>query len=521
MKGKMFKSIVLVVSIVLIFTSAASAFDPVVEIPPGPPNTLPDYIGAPAKAHPIANSGIPQNPYLAANPYNTIHVDPWMSDVYDVPGPLGRDPVITTSRLVEARIDPSSKVFQCSGGVFDSYGNLLTTCSGAGEGGVILMNPKTLEVVDYYPLTPNTSGSGNAVSSVYWVYDSQGGFTVVDGPNRMITVIETGTAEQPELEVPPENVFDLSGVVPDGDKIAGIMVDWQGRIWFVTGGIGEVPAKVCVMKPEAYPTVKCTSFGWDAETGQQEQIFNTFAMTKTAAYVVTSQKLHRVWAGADDSPYIVWSAPYDTINEKRAGQYELGSGTSPTILGEGRYVAITDNAEHLQMVVYRTAERLGPNEDRVVCEKKLFDFPEARAGALSNSLIGSRLSLIAENTDGYEIFWQERGLPPSAPGFERIDIDPDGKGCTKVWTNPQVASTVSGKLSTRNGLIYVYTRKMENNVDVYYQSALDFRTGAVVWEVKVGSGYNFDHFYEALLLGPDETIFMGVYDGMVTIRDAP
>jgi glucose dehydrogenase len=57
-------------------------------------------------------------------------------------------------------------------------------------------------------------------------------------------------------------------------------------------------------------------------------------------------------------------------------------------------------------------------------------------------------------------------------------------------------------------------------VDVYYLTALDFRTGAVVWEKKVGSGYSFDHFYEALLLGPDETIFMGVYDGLVTIQDS-
>jgi outer membrane protein assembly factor BamB len=282
-----------------------------------------------------------------------------------------------------------------------------------------------------------------------------------------------------------------------------------------------VPAKVCVMKATTYPDIKSQTFGRDAETGQNEQIFNTFAMTKNAAYVVTSQMLHRVWAGADDNPYIVWSAPYDTIKELRSGQYELGSGTSPTILGEGKYVAITDNAEHLQVLVYRTAERLGPNEERVFCEEKVFDYPEARAGALSNSLIGTRLSLIAENTDGYEIFWQERGLPPSAPGFERIDINPDGRGCTKVWSNHEVASTVSGKLSTRNGLIYVYTRKMEGNVDVYYQSALDFRTGEVVWEVKVGSGYNFDNFYEALLLGPDETIYMGVYDGMVAIKDAP
>ena len=60
-------------------------------------------------------------------------------------------------------------------------------------------------------------------------------------------------------------------------------------------------------------------------------------------------------------------------------------------------------------------------------------------------------------------------MTPSAPGFERIDIDPDGKGCHKVWTNLEVATTTSPRLSTRNGLIYVYAQgEEENGVDVYY-----------------------------------------------------
>ena len=112
MKGKMFKSIVLIVSIMLVFAGGANASGGnVTPIKPGPPTSLPDYIGAPAKPHPTANSGVPQNPYLVSNPFNTIHVDPWMSDVYDISGPLGRDPIVMTSRLEDARNDPNSKVF--------------------------------------------------------------------------------------------------------------------------------------------------------------------------------------------------------------------------------------------------------------------------------------------------------------------------------------------------------------------------------------------------------------------------
>ena len=49
----------------------------------------PDYVGAPAKAHPTANSGVPQNPLLASNGFNSCHLDPWMSDTADIAGPLG------------------------------------------------------------------------------------------------------------------------------------------------------------------------------------------------------------------------------------------------------------------------------------------------------------------------------------------------------------------------------------------------------------------------------------------------
>ena len=70
-----------------------------------------------------------------------------------------------------------------------------------------------------------------------------------------------------------------------------------------------------------------------------------------------------------------WCGPSRTIRlaRSRTGQYELGSGTSPTVLGEGKYVAITDNARPMKVVVYRTDPRLDPNEERIVCEVPVFE----------------------------------------------------------------------------------------------------------------------------------------------------
>jgi len=443
-----------------------------------------------------------------------------MSDTVDIAGPLGREPEVLSSMLAEVR-KPDSTAFQCIGAAFDSHGHLLTACAGGSPSGpeasVVLVDARSLEVLAHYPI-PAATSTTSALSTCYWYFDNRDRFTISAGPNRIITLVEGGSEANLELEL--QDDYDLSGVVPDDDRIAGVMADWQGRTWFVTAGVGEDTAKACVLNPATYPDVKCQPLGEnDPTTGKHEMMFNTFAVTKTGAYIVTSKKMYRVWAGSDDAPYVAWSEPYATIGEIRPGQYELGSGSSPTILGEGKYVAITDNAEQLQVVVFRTDERLGPKETRKVCEVPVFDFEGGGAGAGSNSLIGSRLSLIVENTYGYSMYWQQDEKPPSAPGFERIDINPNGKGCTKVWSNPDVASTISGKLSTRTGLIYIYARKMENNLDVYYLTALDFRTGEVVWEKKVGAGFAFDHYYTALLVGPEETVYLGLYGGLISIRD--
>jgi hypothetical protein len=287
----------------------------------------------------------------------------------------------------------------------------------------------------------------------------------------------------------------------------------------------------------AYPYADVKYFA----VGPGEQVRNTFALDKTgvdrsAAYVVTSEKLYRVEAGADDDPYEVWSEPYDTVptdtndeiymNGVRYGQYELGSGTSPTILGEGKYVAITDNAPQLQVVVFRTDERLGPKEERIVCEVPVFDFPGGGAGALSNSVIGSRLSLIATNNTGYYFNWsldpETKEMTPSLPGVERIDIDANGQGCHKVWTNQEVATTTCPRLSTRTGLLYTMARVIDQNgVDVYYWTALDYRTGEVVWQKMAGVGSNFDAFYPGVSIGPTGMLYYGGYGGLMMLRDTP
>ncbi len=99
MKGKLFTVIVLVVLIMLVFAGGVIASSPVEEIPWAGLTSLPDYIGAPTKAHPTANNGVPQNPFAAPNGIAHSHSDIWMSDTTNFAGPLGRNPLTLSTTL--------------------------------------------------------------------------------------------------------------------------------------------------------------------------------------------------------------------------------------------------------------------------------------------------------------------------------------------------------------------------------------------------------------------------------------
>jgi hypothetical protein len=405
---------------------------------------------------------------------------------------------------------------------------VITVCFSQNEATVVLADPDTLEIKSHYHLPPIEGDPYlpgvrqtllRSMGSSYSYLDAHDRLTIAAGGNRLYTLVEGGTESNPVLELDEDRSYDLSNVIPAGSKIGGVMMDEQGRIWFVT----PLPATLYLINPATYEQAGVKKIQLAAD----EQNQNTFAVMKTgrdrsSAFVVTSKKMYRVEAGPDDQPYVVWSELYDTIGTYKEGQYELGSGTSPTILGEGRYVAITDNANPLKVVVFRTDERLKKNERRIVCQVPVFE--NQAGGASSNSLVGSRLSLIATNNYYYLFDWQAgKMIEPSAPGVERIDIDPNGKGCRKVWVNEEVATSTSPRLSTRTGLIYTVSREYDdqNDVYVYYWIALDFRTGATVWKKMAGTGDIYDSFYPALVIGPNKALYVGVYGGFISIRDTP
>lgn len=129
--------------------------------------------------------------------------------------------------------------------------------------------------------------------------------------------------------------------------------------------------------------------------------------------------------------------------------------------------------------------------------------------------MGFRNSIVAVNNYGYTIEFPTLTSTPSIPGVVRIDVT--DTGCRKVWSNTTVTSPNAGLvLSTGNGLLYAYTRKYDaDGLDVWYWTAIDFRTGRVAWEQQVGTGSQFDAYWPLPMIGRDGTLYMSAYGGVL------
>jgi hypothetical protein len=473
---------------------AAAAADP---IPPGPATNAPAFIGSPSTAKPFTAVKPPQNPLMAKNPSSNIHNDTWMTDAYNRPGPLGRDPK-TFSGAYSASL--------CGSLAFDSKGRILSVCPSAVAAPVVRMfDPKSLAILATYELPNAPDPPGTKTYQNF----TGGGYLFLDNKDRIWSATKTshlfvirlsssGTSFVKDAD------YDLTGVLKDDERVTSALPDFQGRIWFVSKKSG----KVGVLDTKTRK-IKVLRLG--------EEIENSFAVGSDGIYIVSDKRMYRFNAGKDNKPRITWKAGYDNSGIVKPSQVDAGSGTTPTIM-PGGYVAITDNADPMQVVVYRTAAKLKKGQKRLVCEVGVFG---KGASATENSIIASGRSLFVENNYGYQDFLGPNANEVTTPGFARVDVNSKGTGCKKVWTNTDVrAPTSVPKLSTTTGLIYAYSREPDTDGSIpWYWAAIDAKTGKTAFKQLAGTGATFNNNYAGLALGPDGTAYLGTIGGIVALKD--
>ena len=122
----------------LVVGAAPAAAAPIASAPPPP--SLPDFQGHAVRAHPVTPTRAPQNPFMGANPFNNIHNDTWMTDAYQIPGPLGSN-LVSSSDAKGAAL--------CGSLTFDTRGQILSVCpSAAAPPQARIIDPDTLATID-------------------------------------------------------------------------------------------------------------------------------------------------------------------------------------------------------------------------------------------------------------------------------------------------------------------------------------------------------------------------------------
>jgi hypothetical protein len=498
--------------------SAQTPGVPVVPIPDPQRSSVPQFEGATAVPNPVdGGPAPPRNPFMAPNPRNNIHDDPYMSDTYRQPGPLG-----------DGAENSSLFTRECGSLLFDSAGRIVTVCVGLDMPVLALLDPHSLQTLAAMPLPiRNLSPGGNPFTDF-----SGGGYFYLDEHDRAVVptndrhILVVSITPGPAFQVSRD--YDLSGRVPQGEGIISVLPDWSGRLWFVTRGgmVGTIERGDGTIR-----TMRLSGEG----------ISNSFAVDETGGvYIVSDKALYRFDADSKGAPEVSWRVVYPNSGIHKPGQSDAGSGTTPTLMGS-KWVAITDNADPMNVAVYRRAEvlpkpkknRRNGAKQRLVCSAPVF---AQGASATDNSLIGTNRSLIAENNFGYQISFGDLSGGTTAPGLARIDVvkkKPKKRGkarkgkkrkrpakfrCRQVWVSSERAPSVVPKLSLANGLVYTYTHEPRaDGVDAWYLTALDFRTGRTVNRRLAGTGFGFNNNYAPVTLGPDGTAYVGVLGGVVAL----
>ncbi len=480
-------------ALTLLLASGSAAADPIPSVNGPPP--APTYVGHAATAKPITGiPPIPHNPFMAGNGVSEIHDDEWQSDIYTYGGPLGRKPQEASNYLAPGR--------DCGSVTFDRLGRVISICIAVPGPTLYMFDPRTLATLATFALPPRTPEDVLLNPNVFQDF-SNGGYFYLDNHDDVVTGTTSG-----HIYVIGENAagfylkhdYDLSLVLRPNEEFTSQIPDSHGLLWFTARQDGVVGTLNF-----ATGTVRVVRLG----SGSQGEISKSLASDATGGvYIPTNLKLYRFTAGGDGTPQISWSTTYPNNGVSKPGQLDAGTGTTPVV--SGQYVGIDDNEDPADVVIYRAGS------GAMVCRVPVFGKGQS---ADENAMIAAGRSYLIENNHGYVSPASVEAGQTTAPGFARVDINATGTGCRKVWTNTtvQVPSVVS-KLSLADGLIYTYTTNASSS-SPWYWTALDFRTGRLVYKVLAGNGPGFNNNYAGLALSPAGTEYVGMLGGIALLRD--
>ena len=289
---------------------------------------LDEFLGRAATPQPISTPAPPRNPHMAPDGKSNIHVDAYQSDTNRGPGPLGTGGIATTSSSYNA---------ECASITFDARGRLVTVCVGLDRPTLRLIDPGTLDTIASYPLPPRTPGAGDPLTNFagggYFYLDDQDRAVVPTTERHIAIVAVRGDALVPDGDIDATSVRRADR--PDHLRAARLrrahlVRDEGGRDGHRRPGDRRGPRAAAGRADRQL-----------VRRGRRRRLRRHRRRAVQARASVPRARPRSSGARATT-----------TTARKKSGQTENGSGTTPTLTTSG-YVAITDNADPIKVVVYR------------------------------------------------------------------------------------------------------------------------------------------------------------------------
>ncbi len=455
----------------------------------------------------------PQHPELSRAPA-CMHDDAHASDTSPFGGPVTEE--------VDAKYLHRWALVGgiCPAFAFDAEGRPITMSFSALRTDLLLLDPLTLDVLDSLPL-PRRKGTIKKVlrsgldevfrdtsGGAYFFVDVAGRVIVpaADGQIWIVAIKREGKARRFEV------LRKLRPHIPKGDKLTACLPVWREQgaplYWYTTAGgtigiVGDGISKHLTLS-------------------SGEKIQNSIAVNDRGAFVASNSALYLVTMDAG-APKIVWRTPYDRGTKLKPGQIDLGSGTTPTLMGS-RFVVIGDGSAPMQVLVICQAS------GRILDAQPVF--ADKRGSASENSVIAHEGAIVIGNTYGYENPLRE---PHTEGGLVCFDVDAESGRMKQRWYKPEIdVFTATPKLSRKNGLIYAYSRRslgrpatskptvQGKEREEWSLLGVDFWTGELAYRLPVFRDEHrtqYDNAWGTISLGPDSALYLGMWNGCVRAAD--
>ncbi|UGT62781.1 hypothetical protein [Nocardia asteroides] len=432
---------------------------------------------------------LPPHPFLGPTGSATMHGDAGSSDTTPYPGPGTEPPTVRADPLAAA----------CPTLLQGRDGLVVALCTAiAGQAPAVhLLDP------EHGSLAALPLVKGSLLGGVYAYLDQDDRLVAVDGERALVRVAHHRDPDGRWRLAVAERT-DLSGAIPQGDSVTGLVPDWSGNVWFATGkGVVGVH----------------TPAGRTGTVELGEQVANSISAAPDGhVAVATTHALYELTAD-DGVPRVAWRAPYDRGSARKPGQLSHGTGSTPTYFGPGtgaEYLTVVDNADGgVRVLVFRS----GTGEP--VCAQPVLT---AGGPGSENSPIGAGRSVFVAGTYGYPYptVPGDAGpaVPPSAPftgGMTRVDIDETG--CHTVWESG-IRSAAVPHLSTADGRLYTLTRHgpdAATPADGFSVTVLDPATGAMLADSPAPGTVLNDPLQMSPLILPDGRMLQGTVTGVLRI----